>query len=169
MALLAGPALFWRGFHYLRTSRLIENTPTARIRSVAMGLAELHGQVRGRSQMTAPFSGRPCAYWEIDIAVRGRQRGGWSQVHRNASGNPFFVQDQTGVALVYPHGADCKVRFGTDEECWGLNLPDVYAEYLSAHPSLGSTLGRLSWMRFRERTLEDGMEVYVLGTAMPRR
>jgi hypothetical protein len=72
------------------------------------------------------------------------------------------------VALIYPHGADCKVRFGTEEECSGLNLPDVYAEYLKQNPSLGGALWRLSTMRFRERTLEDEMQVFVLGTAMPR-
>jgi hypothetical protein len=167
-ALLAGPALFWRGFRTLRTCQLIENTPTARIRSAAMGLTELYGKVRSRSQTIAPFSGKACAYWEVDVAVRGRQRGSWSIVHRNASGNPFFLDDETGVALVYPHGASCKVRFGTEEECWGLSLPEVYAEYLRANPSVGGALGRLSWMRFRERALEDGMAVYVLGTAMPR-
>jgi hypothetical protein len=168
VALVSGPWMFWRGFRALRTCQLIENTPTAHIRSAAMGLAELRGKIRERSQTFAPFSGRPCAYWEVDIAVRGRNRGSWSTIHRNASGNPFFIQDESGVALVYPHGADCKVRFGTDEECYGLNLPEVYAAYLKEHSSLGSTFGRLSWMRFRERTLEEDMLVFVLGTAMPR-
>jgi hypothetical protein len=168
MALLSGPWLFWRGFRYLRTCQLIEDTPTAHIRSMAMGLAEVCGQVRGRSEVTAPFSGRSCAYWELDISVRGRQRGSWSVVHRNQSGHPFFLEDPSGVALVYPHGAECKVRFGTDEECYGLTLPPVYADYLRDHASVSGTLARLSWMRFRERTLEDGMQVYVLGTATPR-
>jgi len=168
VALVSGPWMFWRGFRALRTCQLIEDTPTARIHSAAMGLVELRGKVRGRSQVFAPFSGRACAYWEVDISVRGRNRGSWSTIHRNASGSPFFLQDESGVALVYPHGAECKVRFGTDEQCYGLDLPEVYAGYLKEHASLGSTLGRLSWMRFRERTLEEDMQVFVLGTAMPR-
>jgi hypothetical protein len=167
-ALVSGPVLLWRGFRRLRTCQLIENTPTARIRSMAMGLVEVCGEVRGRSQVVAPFSGRTCAYWEVDVAVRGRRRGNWSVVHRNHSGNPFYLEDESGVALVYPSGAECKVRFGTEEECFGLNLPPVYAEYLRDNPSFSGALGRLSWMRFRERALEDGMRVYVLGTAMPR-
>ena len=167
-ALVAGPVLFWRGFRYLRTCQLIENTPTARIRSVAMGLAEVHGQVRARSQATAPFSGRPCAYWEVDVSVRGKRRGSWSVIHRNQSGSPFFLEDDTGTAMVFPQGADCRVRFGTAEECFGLNLPPVYADYLRENPLGFGGVGRLSMMRFRERTLEDGMQIYVLGTAMPR-
>jgi hypothetical protein len=168
IAMVSGPVVFWRGFRMLRTCQLLENTPTAHIRSAAMGLVELLGKIRERSQMFGPFSGRACAYWEVDIAVRGKQRGSWSIVHRNASGQPFFLEDDSGVALIFPHEAECKVRFGTDEECWGINLPEVYASYLKEHPSLGSTFGRLSWMRFRERTLEDDMQVFVLGTAMPR-
>jgi hypothetical protein len=168
LALLTGPWMFWRGFRLLRTLRLVENTPTARIRSMAMGLVEVHGAVRGRSWHTAPFSGRQCVYWQVEVAVRGRRRGGWSVVHRNHSGSPFFLEDGSGVALVYPQGADCRIRFGAEEECFGLNLPPLYADYLRDHSSPVIHLTRLSWMRFRERTLEEGQRVYVLGTATPR-
>jgi len=168
VALLAGPWMFWRGFRHFRVCRLIENTPTARIRSMAMGLAEVNGKVEARSHLEAPFSGRPCAHWQVEISVRGRRRGGWSVVHRNHSGNPFYLEDDTGVAMIFPQGSDCRVRYGTEEECSGLNLPDVYADYLRENPGAVGPLVRLSWMRFRERTLEDGMQVYVLGTAMPR-
>ena len=44
LALGAGPVLFWRGFRDLRTQRLIQNTPTARIRSMPMGLVEINGE-----------------------------------------------------------------------------------------------------------------------------
>jgi hypothetical protein len=168
MAVVGGPLLLWRGFHHLRTCRLIENTPTARIRSMAMGLVELNGRVEARSQIFAPFSGRACAHWQVEIAARGRRRGSWSVIHRNHSGNPFYLEDDTGVAMVFPQGSDCRVRYGTDEECSGFNLPDVYADYVRENPGAIGPLHRLSWLRFRERTLEDGMQVYALGTAMPR-
>ena len=111
-ALAGGPWLFWKGFRQLRTLRLIQNTPTARIRSMAMGLVELHGRVRARSALTAPFSARTCAYWEVDVSVRGRRRGGWTVIHRNRSGHPFFLEDDTGAALLYPGGSECRIRFG---------------------------------------------------------
>jgi hypothetical protein len=165
-ALASGPWLYWRGFRTLRLRRLIANTPTARIRSMAMGLVEINGRIEPRSVQTAPFSGKPCAYWEVDIAVRHRR--GWSTVHRNQSGNPFFLSDETGVALVYPHGAECRIRFGSEEHCAGLTLPACYAEYMDAHPSAIGGLSRLGTLRFRERMLEEGQRVYVLGTATPR-
>ena len=167
LALGAGPVLFWRSFRDLRMQRLIQNTPTSRIRSMSMGLVEISGEASPRSELAAPFSGRPCVCWQVDIATRSR-RDAWHVVHRNASGNPFFLRDETGVALVYPKDATVRLNFQVEEECQGVSLPDIYAQYLKEqHPS-GSVLWRLGSLRFRERVLEAGQRVYVLGTAMPR-
>lgn len=164
--LAMGPWFYWRGFRTLRTRRLIANTPTSRIRSMAMGLVEICGAVEPRSTVEAPFSGKTCAYWQVDIAVQERQ--GWRIIHRNQSGNPFYLSDETGVALVYPHGSECRINYGSEEHCAGLMLPPCYADYMNAHASLVGRLARLGTLRFRERVLESGQRVYVLGTAMPR-
>src|SRR5262245_30203583 len=129
MAALGGSGLFASGFRDFRLKRLIQNTPTSRIRSMAMGLAEVNGVVECRSLVLAPFSGRSCACWSVDVAVQGKKNQ-WHVVHRATSGHPFFVRDETGVALVYPHGADCKVHFGVEEVCAGLTLPEPYASYV---------------------------------------
>lgn len=168
LALLSGPPMFFRGFGQWRMSRLIENTPTAKIRSMAMGLVEVNGVVAPRSRVTAPFTGRECAYWEIDVSAAGRRRGSWRVVHRNQSGNPFFLRDETGTALVYPHGATTQLAPGVEEECLGLGLPDLYDDYLKAHPGAVSPVTRLAALRFRERRLDAGQAVYVMGTAMPK-
>jgi hypothetical protein len=164
--LATGPLLYYRGFRTLRTRRLIANTPTARIRSMAMGLVEINGTIEPRSTVSAPFSAKPCAYWEVDIAIQARNS--WRIVHRNQSGNPFYLSDGTGVALVYPHGAQCRIRYGSEEACAGLVLPDCYAEYMKANASMTGRIARLGMLRFRERVLEEGERVYVLGTATPR-
>ena len=167
LALGAGPVLFWRSFRDLRVRRLVQNTPTSRIRSMSMGLVEINGEVSPRSELAAPFSGRACAYWQVDIATRSR-RNAWHVVHRNASGNPFFLRDETGLALVYPQGAAARLNYQVQEECLGISLPDVYATYLEEQRPAGSALWRLGSLRFRERVLEAGQRVYVLGTAQPR-
>ena len=161
VGLAAGPWMYWRGFRTLRTRQLIANTPTARIRSMAMGLVELSGAVEPRSTVTAPFSGKACAYWQVDIAVQDKR--GW----RTTTG-PFYLSDETGVALVYPHGSSCTINYGTEEHCAGLMLPPCYADYMNAHASLVGSLARLGTLRFRERVLEAGQRVFVMGTAMPR-
>jgi hypothetical protein len=166
-AAVSGPVFFYRAFRDLRLRRLIQNTPTARMRSMPMGLVEVCGTVEPRSTVAAPFSGRPCAFWEVDIAVRGR-RNSWTIVHRNASGQPFYVSDGTAAALVYPRGATSRLNFGVEEECNGITLPECYAQYMSDQRLAMRGLWRVGVMRFRERTLESGQRVYVLGSAAPR-
>jgi E3 ubiquitin ligase len=166
-AIAGGLWCFVQGLRAMRIVRLIENTPTARIRSMAMGLVEVRGRPQVRSALTAPFSGHPCAYWEVDISTRGKNNS-YTVIHRNSSGNPFFLIDETGSALVYPQGAQCRIRYGTEEECFGLQPPSPYAEYLHQHNSFLTATARLSTLRFRERTIEDGMELFVMGTAEPR-
>ncbi len=167
MALCAGPVMFARGFSALRMRRLIRNTPTARIRSLAMGLVEINGAVLERSLVKAPLSGRECAYWEVDISILMGRRG-HRIVHRRNSGNPFYVDDGTGVVMVYPAGSVCKTQAGSEETCHGLFMPDVYARYMAEQGLWQRHLWRIGAVRFRERTLEEGQRVYVLGTAVPR-
>lgn len=166
VAAVAGPLLFAHGFRDLRLRRLIQNTPTAHIRSMPMGLVEISGSAEPRSTVEAPFSGRSCVFWEVDVSTRARN--GWVVVHRNASGHPFYVRDTTGVALVYPQGATCRLQHGLEEECVGLTLPECYSRYLTEQHLAMRGLWRAGVMRFRERTLDPGQPVFVLGTASPR-
>jgi hypothetical protein len=172
LATVAGPWAFYHGFQALRVQQLIQNTPTAHVRSMAMGIVELNGALVPRSRVAAPFTTRPCVWWEVDIQqLDSRSKAGnrtWHTVHHVASGHPFFLRDGTGVALVYPQGADCRVPYDVSEETNGLGVPDLYMEFMQ-----GQNLGmRHVWalgpMRFRERRLEEGQHVYVLGRANPK-
>lgn len=167
LSLCAGPILFLRSFRDLRLRRLIQHTPTARIRSMAMGLAEVNGVVSARRAIAAPFSGRACVFWDVDISVP-RRRAGWTVVHRDHSGQPFLIDDGTATAWIYPRGAESRLRFTQEEVCAGVALPECYARYMSERGLLMRHLWRIGVMRFRERVLEEGERVYVLGSAEPR-
>ncbi len=170
MFVVAGLLWFLQSFRDRRVQRLIQDTPTARIRSMAMGMVELSGRTMARSMVTAPFSGRPCVYWEVEISTRraGKNRRGWNVVHRNRSGSPFFLQDDTGLALVYPQGADCRLPFGVEEVTLGLGVPEVYSSYMRSQNLGMAGFWSIGSMRFRERTLDESQVVYVLGRAHPR-
>lgn len=165
---IGGPIAFYRGFRDLHVRRLIDNTPTSNIASMAIGMVEVNGSTIGRSRTVAPFSGRECVYWQIEVATRGRPRDGWRTVHKNSSGNPFFLRDPSGVAMVYPRGAECRLQHGVEEDCLGISLPPVYADYLNEVVGAQSKLWRLGHMRFRERLLEEGQRIYVMGYAAPK-
>ena len=162
---------FLRGFHALRLRRVIEDTPTARIRSLAMGLVELQGRVRARSRTSGPFSGRPCAWWEVELQTIRRGKNGfrqWNTVHREQSGRPFYLEDDTGTALIYPDGARVNTNNKVEEETMGLGVPEPYASFMAERQLPLRMLWSLGPMRFRERVLDEGQAVYVLGRATPK-
>lgn len=167
-----GPWLFAQGFKALRVQTLIRNTPTARVRSMAIGLVEVNGTVVPRSRTVAPFSGLSCAWWGVEIQVlSSKSKHGtrsWRTVHRADSGRPFYLRDATGVALVYPQGADCKVAFDVVEETHGFGVPQMYTDFMESRNLALRHLWSVSPMRFRERRLEEGRAVYVLGRANPK-
>jgi hypothetical protein len=167
-----GPWLFAQGFKALRIQALIRNTPTARVRSMAIGLVEVTGTVLPRSRTVAPFSGRPCVWWGVEIqTLASKSKSGtrsWNTVHSADSGRPFYLRDETGVALVYPQGAECKVGFDVVEETGGLGVPQMYTDFMESRGLAMRHLWSVGPMRFRERRLEEGHAVYVLGRANPR-
>lgn len=167
----AGVFAFASGFRALQLQRLLQNTPTARIRSLAMGLVEVQGKVWARSRATAPFTGRACAWWEVELQTpRGGNKGvrRWHTVYREQSNSPFYLKDDTGTALVYPQDADIRAGDVIEEETMGLGVPEPYASFMESRQLGLRALWMIGAMRFRERRLEDGAAVYVLGRAHPK-
>lgn len=161
--LLPGAAaigLFLAGFHYLRLQQRIATTPTSRIRSLAMGLVELHGTARRRYALVAPLSQMACVYYRLRkyrLEERNNQRH-WRLVSDTDSGHvPFLLDDGTGTVTVDPFEA--RVTAGHTQE---------------GYPGAGGILFGTSFAgdhseKWIETSIPDGTQLYVLGTAMPVR
>lgn len=61
--LAGGCVLFGRGFVLWRRKRLIEDTPTARIRSMPLGRVEVFGRAEEKTALEAPLTGTRCVYY----------------------------------------------------------------------------------------------------------
>src|SRR5688572_17548643 len=107
-----GIGSFFYGFKQLRKKRLIENTPTSKVRSMALGLVEVHGKSLAISPLTAPFSQMPCVYYryQVEELRRGNKRAHWVTIHSGDSLNaPFYLQDETGQVLVNPQASEVEI------------------------------------------------------------
>jgi hypothetical protein len=101
---------FWGAFRLLAKSRLLRDTPTARIRSAAQGYAEFSGKgaVPPRVTIKGPLTGLECVWWRYRIQERGgigKQRG-YNTIDTQTSEAPFLLDDGTGRCLVDPGGAE---------------------------------------------------------------
>jgi hypothetical protein len=105
-----GAGLFWffQGFRIYREYRVLADTPEIPIRSMAMGLVELHGKAKGQETVPSPVTKTPCFFYKVDIEkwVRSKNGGHWSLAATDAQGVRFYLEDATGKVLVDAHGAE---------------------------------------------------------------
>lgn len=168
----AGIYFFFRGLLWLKQKRLIENIPTSKIRSLAMGLVEIFGEVIPTSKniLKSPFSFRDCVYYRytVDEYRSSGKHGRWVTIHRDERGIRFYLKDDTGRVLVDPRGA--KVDIPKDLEIksgFGSDPPLIVKNFLKSKGLKFESLllGINKTMRYREWFIEPRDRLYVLGTA----
>jgi hypothetical protein len=155
---------FWYTFQAWRKNRVIEDTPTSRVRSAAQGYVELSGLgiLPPGAKTKGPLSGIPCVWWRYRIEQRRRNNGGRLPVS-DASEMPFLLDDGTGQCLIDPRGAEVfpgvtDVWYGPEE--WPRGPPP---------PDPGGLLGWISRAfprdnyRYIEHRLPLNRDVYAIG------
>jgi hypothetical protein len=174
-----GAWTFFKGFRVLRNKRLVENTPTSKCRSVAMGFVEVSGKARGDLTFPSLIGQVPCYCSEIKIE-RYEKRGkssSWHEVHKRSKSVDFYVEDETGRVRVNPVEAEfdlsCDVEYESEsglvtwlkqalsnEEVQTRPIKDLFYSYCIAQG-----VGWRGPMRFKEYNLCPGGPVFVMGTA----
>lgn len=151
----AGLGLFSYSLIMLHYKRMIENTPTSRVRSVAMGTAELEGRARRYYDLRSPHSKTKCIYyWCTYLRRVNTSKGSKWRVEKIARSGalPFYLEDDTGRILVRPRGA-LMLADKSRQEFWG---------------------GQAMWLaqdlrdrgtKIIEALIAEGARIYVLGAA----
>jgi hypothetical protein len=132
LSTLALAALLLFCFTRLRYLRLVEDTPTALIRSAAQGFVELEGKARPLRDkpLTSPLRAVPCVWWsyrieefdgdvDVDADPVGLLAGlvflilhvlqirpSGRVVESGKSNEPFLIHDSTGACIVDPTAAE---------------------------------------------------------------
>lgn len=178
----AGVYWFFTGFKDLKARRTIENIPTSRIMTGAVGSdVEIQGQIIVEEDrlVTAPISRASCAFYSIEIQELRRNKNStyWATVDQYFSDEGFYVDDDSGAnALVLVSGARI-TRQGSDNQYRASSnqfsaLPGPLAESLrlNADKLRSFKPEKTSWLfsrdyRFLEWSFQPGENVYVLGFA----
>jgi hypothetical protein len=101
----------WLSLRWVRIARMLEDTPTSRIRSAAQGYVELSGRCRAMkgTRNLAPLTQRPCVWWRYRVEQKKQSSGrreSWTTINSGRSGLPFLLEDGTGECIVQPDGAE---------------------------------------------------------------
>lgn len=146
--IFVGTFMFFYGFKEFRKKQLIENIPTSKVRSVAMGLAELKGKAVARTLLKSPITLTDCVYYKFKVEKESKDSKGrkyWVVVKQGCSTEYFYLDDGTGKILVDP--LDAEVILPIDYRYIGV------IERFSLHR-----------MRYTEYYIKPDEEIYILGT-----
>ena len=154
---MAAAAAFFGAFYLLRMKRWMENTPTSKARSAAMGMVEIKGTAERKFALASPLTQASCVYYRIKKYQRQTlgDRKEWRLVDDSDSGPvPFYLRDETGTVVVEPDGAS--IRPAHKQTLTGGNFSPI-----------GVQVALPADMRYEEQIIPEGATVYVLGFARP--
>lgn len=109
---IGGPAL-WLGVREFRERQLMLNTPTSKVRSLAVGDVEIKGQARPADEpLTSPVTNSKVCAFKLEIEEEHQDDEGteWNTVLEFQDQVEFVVDDGTGEVLVEPSKADLDVE-----------------------------------------------------------
>jgi len=166
--IVAGIPAFVKGFKWLSRKRLIENTPTSKVRSLAMGLVEVFGEaVPWKEKLEAPLSKKDCVYYKylIEEYRRSGKSGHYVVIDKGESQSPFLLKDETGMVLIDPK--DAEIGISPDLKIESSKDPPENIKLFLASRGLKyeGFLGINKQMRYQEWHLAPGDELYIMGTA----
>ncbi len=171
LLIIIGIVLFIVGVYFQRKKRLIADTPTSKIRSLAMGLVEIFGQVvpLKNNVFKSPFTDNDCVYYRYTIEEykSSGKNSQWVTIKKEEQRTLFSLKDETGMVLVDPTGAqiDAKKDFEFQSSL-GKDPPEQVIRFLTTHHlSHEGFLGLNKTMRYQETIIAPNDSLYIMGTA----
>lgn len=153
---LAAVALYWQGVSLIRIKRRVENTPTSKVRSIAMGLVEVHGRAKRLYALVAPMTQSACVWYRLR-KYRRDSKNNWKLTGEVDSNHvPFQVDDGTGKVTVDPLGA--AIQGNVRQTGYPGQSPLTFTAFVNSRDQ------DEKWV---EDIIYEGTSLYVLGYARP--
>lgn len=177
-----GAMSLYGGWRRYRTSRLVADTPTERVRSMAAGRTELEGVARPRGEpFDEPFGDGEAVIgtYRIEEWEDDDDGGEWKTKEFEKFTAPFYLDDGTGRALVDAESDDPDLHVSDEHtDQWTVGStesePEPVAEFLRQRSSLDATSGGLTGVlfeqkrRYTQKVVPPGADAYVFGDAEVR-
>ena len=154
-------------FYFLIRKRIIEDTPTSKIRSAAQGYTELagHAGLMEGPPIIAPLSGTSCAWYRYAVEEKisshhqGRRQTRWATVDQGVSAELFLLVDDTGQCVIDPDGA--QVTPSVSDVWYGRSATPPRHIARNRRPwAIGIATGRY---RYKESRIHPGDPLYAIG------
>ncbi len=149
-----------------KRSRIIEDTPTAKLRSAHQGYVEINGkgQFIDDQVIYAPLSNHPCLWYRSQIEQKesvidnDRKQSRWRIVYKNISGHRFKLMDADSSCYVDPAHAEVN---GNEHLAWYGNTEWPTKTLLLESQS--PVHGLSNHYRYSESLILPGQSLYILG------
>ena len=169
--LLSGIALFALSLYFYKKRQLIADTPTSKIRSIAMGIVEIIGQVVPIQErlFKSPFTDKDCVYYHYTIEEyrSSGKNSHWVTIQKAEQKDLFYLRDDTGSVLIDPTDAHIEARRDFEyQSSLGKDPPEQVIRFLTTHHlSHEGFLGINKTMRYQETLIAPDDTLYIMGTA----
>ena len=150
-------------FYFMRRARIIEDTPTSKIRSAPQGYVEIIGQIKyfANEAVIAPLTKLPCAWYHFKIEKKETVHTGksshtrWNTIEEATSNKVFVCIDDSGQCVIDPRAAEVHVN---DEDTWygDTKWPQ------SLIPTKKSIFSSNDY-RYQEQRLLENEQLYAIG------
>lgn len=174
-----GIGIFSWGFGRFKRLQLVKDTPTSKIRSMAMGTVEIKGEVAQlKDSLVTPFTGKDCIYYKYTVEEYRPdtdRNDDWELIDSGESRKPFGIEDGTGAAVVEPHKANIDIPVDETIKVEGSEKPpEKIKQFIQESKNIKE--GSNEWIslidndrRYKEWYITPGEEVYVFGYAETER
>jgi len=164
--LLAALISFYFFVRNWKRLRIIEDTPTARLRSAHQGYIELEGkgQFMDDQPIYAPLSNHPCLWYRSQIEQQetftenGRTQTRWNVVYKNISNHRFKLTDGANSCYVDPDDAEVN---GSERLVWYGNTEWPTRTQILESQSIVHAM--TNSYRYSEWLILPGQSLYILG------
>ncbi|MFT4562429.1 MAG: hypothetical protein ACI9BW_002173 [Gammaproteobacteria bacterium] len=158
----------WGAYAMLIRKRVLQDTPTALIRSAPQGYVELqgHAELISGEPIFAPLSLRPCIWYRYRIEKKrsggvNKRSNNWHTIEQGVCDSLFYLVDSTGRCVVDPEDANITgsirdVWYGRDRTPGRVDRPAKWLRYGGL-----AQIGRR--YRYREELILSGDPLYALG------